>query len=83
MQTVRPGMTREALLKVFTTEGGLYNRWRRTFVSRECPFFKVDVEFQEVGRPSRDRDGRVTGLEDGRDIILTISRPYLQFKTAD
>jgi hypothetical protein len=52
-------------------------------VSRECPYFKVDVEFQAVGRPDRDGSGRVTLVEDGRDLISKISKPYLQFKIAD
>jgi hypothetical protein len=37
METVKPGMTREDLLKVFTTEGGLSTGLQRTFVSRDCP----------------------------------------------
>jgi len=83
MQTIRPGMARGDLLKVFTTEGGLSTGLQRTFVSRECPYFKVDVEFQAVGRPDRDEDGRVTMVEDSRDIILKISQPYLQFSIKD
>ena len=83
MQTIKPGMTRQTLLTVFTTEGGLSTGLRRTFVSRDCPLFKVDVEFQAVGRPNRDGNGRVTLVEDGQDIILKISRPYLQFTIAD
>jgi hypothetical protein len=83
MQTVIPGMTREALYQVFTTEGGLSTGLQRTFVSRDCPYFKVDVEFQAVGRPDRDGDGRVTLVEDARDLILKISRPYLQFSIMD
>ena len=83
MQTIKPGMTREALLKVFTTEGGIFTGLQRTFVSRDCPFFKVDVEFLAAGRPDRDGNGRVTLLEDGQDIILKISRPYLQSTIAD
>jgi hypothetical protein len=83
METVKPGMTREALLKVFTTEGGLSSPLHRTFVRRACPFFKVDVEFQAVGWPGRDRDRRVTAVEDGRDVILKISRPYMQFSIKD
>ena len=83
MQTIRPGMTRQTLLTVFTTEGGLMTGLRRTFVSRDCPYFKVDVEFQAVGRPSRDGDGRVTLVEDDHDIILKISRPYLQATVRD
>jgi hypothetical protein len=45
MLTIKPGMTREALLKVFTTEGGLSTGVHHTFVSRDCPYFKVDIEF--------------------------------------
>jgi hypothetical protein len=83
MQTIKPGMTRQTLLTVFTTEGGLSTGLQRTFVSRDCPYFKVDVEFQAVGRPSRDSNARATLVEDDRDIILKISRPYLQFTIAD
>ncbi|HKW97968.1 MAG TPA: hypothetical protein VJN43_09535 [Bryobacteraceae bacterium] len=83
MQTIKPGMTRAALLEVFTTEGGISTALRRTYVSRDCPYFKVDVQFQAVGRPANDGTGRVTLVEDSRDIILKISRPYLQFSVAD
>ena len=83
MDSIRPGMTREELMKVFRTEGGLSTGLHRTFVSRECPYFKVDVEFRAVGRPDRDSDGRVTLEEDARDVIVQISRPYLQFSIAD
>ena len=76
-------MTREELMKVFGTEGGLSTGLHRTFVSRECPYFKVDVEFRAVGRPDRDSGGRVTLEEDARDIIVKISRPYLQFSIVD
>ena len=51
MQTIMPGIIREALYRVFTTEGGLSTGLQRTFVSRDCPYFKVDVEFKAVGRP--------------------------------
>jgi hypothetical protein len=83
MQTIKPGMTREDLLKVFTTEGGLFTGLRRTFVSRDCPYFKVDVQFEAVGRPRRDAAGRVTLEEGKQDIIVEISRPYLQFMISD
>ena len=83
MQTIKPGMTRGSLLTIFTTEGGLSTGLQRTFVSRDCPLFKVDAEFQAVGRPNRDSEGRVTLVEDSHDIILKISRPYLQFGIGD
>ncbi len=83
MQTIVPGMTREMLYQVFTTEGGLSTGLQRTFVSRDCPYFKVDVQFQPIGRSDRDGNGRVTLVEDNRDIVLKISTPYLQFSIMD
>ena len=83
METIKPGMTRADLLTVFTTEGGLSTGLRRTFVSRDCHYFKVDVDFNAVGRPNRDKEGRVTLDEDNRDIIVNLSRPYLQFSIMD
>ena len=83
MSTVKPGMTRNDLLKVFTTEGGLSTPLQRTYVSRECPYFKVDVEFEAAGRPARDQNGRATLVEDGRDIIIKMSTPYLALSVMD
>jgi hypothetical protein len=83
MDMINPGMTRKTLLTVFTIEGGLSTGLRRTYVSRDCPYFKVDVEFQAVGRSDRDEDGRVTPVEGEEDIILRVSTPYLQFTVMD
>jgi hypothetical protein len=83
MEEIKPGMTRKDLLKVFTTQGGLSTGLQRTFASRDCPYFQVDVEFRAVGRPNRDPDGRVTLIEDDRDVIISISRPYLDFFHTD
>ena len=83
MLTIKPGMTRKILLRVFTTEGGISTGLQRTYVSRDCPYFKVNVEFQAVGRPSRDESGRVTLVEGDGDIILKVSIPYLQYSVAD
>jgi hypothetical protein len=83
IQTIKPGMTRKALLTVFTTEGGLSTDLKRTFVSQGCPYFKVDVEFKSVGRPDRDANGRATFIEGEEDLILSVSRPYLEFGIYD
>ncbi len=76
-------MTRGELLKVFTTEGGLSTGLHRIFIGRDCSYFKLDIDFEAVGRPGRDDDGRVTLVEDSRDIIVKVSRPYLQFSITD
>jgi hypothetical protein len=83
MKRVKPGMTRSDLLSVFAMEGGLSFGLQRTFVSQDCPYFKVDVTFRAVGRPDRDQEGRVTLIEDPRDEILSMSRPYLAYAVAD
>jgi hypothetical protein len=83
MLTIKPGMTREILLTVFATEGGLSTPSQSTFVSQRCPFFKVDVEFQVGGRPDRDKDERAHMAEGSDDRIVKISQPYLQFSIAD
>ena len=83
MQSIQPGMTRHDLSEVFATEAGLSNGLQRSYVSKDCPYFKVDVEFEPFGRPSRDGQGRVTLVEDDRDVISKISTPYLQFAITD
>jgi hypothetical protein len=81
MQTVKVGMTRSELLTVFTTEGGISTDLQRTYVSRDCPYFKVDVEFEAIGR--RDSQGRVIRAEGGQDTIIRMSRPYLALRVMD
>src|SRR5262245_22915376 len=83
METIKEGMTRKDLLAVFTVEGGMSTGVRRTFVSRDCPYFKVDVVFRALGRTERDQEGRTTLIEDDRDVITSISRPYLQRSIID
>ena len=83
MKTIEVGKTRADLLKVFTTEGGLSTGLNRTYVYRKCPYIKVDVEFEVVGRTARDAEGRVTLKEDDRDKIKSISKPYLELSIVD
>lgn len=83
MQTIHVGMTRADLMTVFTTEGGLSTGLQRTFVSRDCPFFKVDVTFRRAKeRPAEEGERRfLAEYED--DVMASVSRPYLQFSTFD
>lgn len=71
MQTIKVGMSRGELLKVFTTEGSLSTVRQRRYVYRDCPYIKVEVEFAPV-----EKDQLVERQE---DKIVTISRPFLQF----
>ena len=83
IKTVETGKTRADLLKVFTTEGGISTALRRTYVYRKCPYIKVDVEFEAVGRPAKDAAGRVTPDESDIDTIKSISKPYLELSVVD
>jgi hypothetical protein len=74
---IKVGMTRKDVLRVFTTEGGLSNRRQRTYVLKQCPYIKVDVEFAPVG------DAQNFFAESPDDKIITISNPYLQYGHMD
>ncbi len=80
MKTIKVGMIRADLLKVFVTEGGISTPLNRTYIYRECPYIKVDVEFEPLG--SRDVEGRVTS-ETNEDVIKKISKPYLEWSVMD
>jgi hypothetical protein len=76
-RTIKPGMTRAELSKVFTTEGGLSTPKHRTYVYRDCPYVKVDVGFT----PSSEKQGTVE--QKPSDIIANISKPYLDWTVSD
>jgi len=71
IETIQPGMKRSQLSPVFTTEGGLSNRFQRTYVSIDCPYIKVDIRF----KGSKGDTDAVH--EDPDDTIESVSRPYL------
>ena len=70
-------MKRSDLAVVLTTEGGLSTRLQQTFVSRECPYIKVDVVFKAAD------DNSDAAKEDQDDLIQTISKPYLDWSVMD
>ena len=72
IQTIKVGMTRKDLLKLFTVEGGFSSMAPRKFVFRDCPYIKVDVEFQSVAAPGEQPK------EYPDDKIIRISKPYLE-----
>ncbi|MFL6229621.1 MAG: hypothetical protein ACJ741_12675 [Pyrinomonadaceae bacterium] len=72
MRTIKAGMTRADLLKVFAQEGGLSTRTHERFVYRHSQLIHVDVEFEAGSSP-----GDAENKESAHDKIRTISRPYL------
>lgn len=76
IQTVKVGMTRGQMLKIFDEEGGLSTRIWRTYVYRDCPYIKVDFEFEPRGNPK-------SHSEFPADVIIKISKPYLEYEIVD
>jgi hypothetical protein len=82
METIKPGMTRWDLLRVLRTEGTPRRRFtvgggpqpqgvlRESFVSQDCPYLRIDVELA-------GRDDPI------QDVIVKVSKPYLQFATTN
>ena len=88
MEAIKPGMTRWDLLKVFRAEGGpprppTMGLRRSTFVSQDCPYFKIDVEFEPAARPDPGYGVGGFAPDDNRDIILKVSKPYVQIATTN
>ena len=61
-QKIKPGMTRAELLKIFTTQGGIWSAMHRTFVYRGCPYIKVDVDFTLSDPKQKGTEERPTTL---------------------
>jgi hypothetical protein len=80
METIKPGMTRWDLLEVLRTEGtprrtfriggGPPQVLRESFVSQDCPYLRIDVELA-------GRDDPI------QDVIVKVSKPYVQFATTN
>jgi hypothetical protein len=82
VSSIQSGMTRTELLRVFTPEGGLATRDGQQFVYRRCPYIKVIVNF----RKPDDADvewGNAPEEEWNGDVILSISKPFLESSTKD
>jgi hypothetical protein len=83
MQTIEAGATRQTLLTVFTTEGGLSTGLKRTFVSQDCPFLRSTWTLGLLEGQIGDKDGQVTLVEGNEDVIVKISPPYLPYSVMD
>ena len=76
LESIKVGMTRGELLKVFMEEGGISTRTWHRYVYRKCGYVKVDVEFA----PTDDKD---SNTERPDDRITKLSKPYLELSIMD
>jgi len=63
--------------------GGISTAKRRTFVSRDCAYFQVDVEFRRAVNSGIDSSQSEFLEELDDDVITKISGPFLRFVTTD
>ena len=70
-------MTRGDQLKVFTEEGGISTRAWRRYAYRDCPYIKIDAEFEAVGELD-NRPG-----QNPQDKIVKLSKPFLEWSITD
>jgi hypothetical protein len=77
MESVKVGMTRADLLRVFKEEGGISTRTQQRYVYRNCPYIKVDVEFEMVDNV----ENKI--IKSTKDKIVKISKPFLEWSILD
>lgn len=72
IRSIEPGAVREDLLNLFQPQGGLSSAGKGWFEYEECPYIKVEVEFDtECDVEGRAKSGK-------KDKIKCISIPYLE-----
>jgi hypothetical protein len=91
--SIRPGMSRADLLKVFEPDGGFQPIPPETYVLRSCSLIKVKVNFEfPKGMSDKDLSQGTTGtaMASGENLpidseikISAISRPYLELMHMD
>ena len=85
MKSIQVGMARDQLMNVFTTQGGVYSARERQFVSRDCPYFKVNVKFDRspAGEAMLREDESKWLVERDDDVITSITGPFLGYEIFD
>ncbi len=75
--SIKVGMSRADLLKVFMQDGGLNIVPASRYVLRSCYMIKIDVEFDsKYGREYKERP-------DSELKIRRVSKPYLEYMFTD
>jgi len=72
-ERLKPGMHRSDVLKDFVEDGGIATRSSGRFLLRNSRYIKIDVEFETAMDDKTSAD----------DIILKVSKPYLEHRFTD
>ena len=81
--SVRPGMTRRELRRLFRPDGGLQTIPGSRYVLKSCGLIKVEVKFDLPEGASREDFRDENELIDGRLKITEVSKPYLEPEATD
>ena len=68
-KSIRTGMTRADLLKLFWLNGGIQTT-EQHYTLKSCPLIKIDVKFDKYDFSNKQADDSVR--------IVEVSRPYLE-----
>ena len=68
--SIKPGMTRSDLLKLFWRDGGFQSATEQRFVLKSCHLIKIEVRFDKYDFANKQPDDSIR--------IVEVSRPYLQ-----
>jgi len=77
--TLRPGMPRSALTTLLMEDGGLQSFRQTRYDFRRCRYIKIDVKF----KPATKANNEPIREERDDDVIVEISKPYLQYPFYD
>ena len=78
-QSIKPGMTRAEIQKVFPMDGGLQAFSPVRFTHPDCPYFKIDISFIF----QRDTNDQNRAIFSPDDKAIGISKPYIQTPFCD
>ena len=75
--SIKPGMTRADLMKLFMEDGGFQGGHARPYVLKSCFLIKIEVKFDRpYGFDSRS-------MPDNEFKIVEVSKPYLERMAID
>ncbi len=70
IKTIKVGMKRKDLNRIFRQDGGISGMTEQRFVYEKCQFIKVDVKFEPIDKSNKFSDNNP------EDKIIAISKPY-------
>ena len=72
IETIKVGMKRKDLIKIFHQDGGVSAINQPRFVYEKCSFIKIDVKFEPVDKNKK------FAVDNSEDKIVEISKPYFE-----